>query len=305
MGTLDPELEPNRPGTAEEWAYFGLNAGLFLTLATLVWAVLFVMSAELPYIRPGADVVTSEKFRVLATRDVFEDAKGFKVLAFGNSRTMAGVRPEVFDAAAGGHADLVNFGLPGRTEYVDILKIVLAHGARPDFIFLQIPWAPDRNGRGTWLSSLLPPDHDTIQMLLPFRALPRDLFVFLLGAKAAGGIAAEYRRAQADAGLVVRQKGWYFIKAQSHYANDSLPADYSLPNDTPEAVPGRSLDPKGREYTELLTLARDYHFRVVMIPTPYRVGEFAADASGAGGLRPVPGEPQVFRLGPEDVLFSP
>ena len=303
MTGLDSEPEAVSPASAAEWRAFLVKLVLFVAIAAAVWLALDVVQNRLPYLTPGADVVSDKKFAILARRRLFGPADQVKVLAFGNSKTMAGIVPATFDQAAGAGVRLYNLGLPGRGDFLGVLKVALKSGNRPDYILLQIPW--DQAKLNRTLQDAIPSDHDTIQTLAPFRSLIRNLFVFEIEARKHGGFSAAYRDAAADASSMLAQDGYYFIKAQSHYPHDQLPADYRLPTDTPTVVSPRQLQPKGLDFAELRALQRTYGFKVILTPAPERVGEFAPPAARPDGLLPVPGAPGMFTLGPDYWLYPP
>ena len=300
---LDSEPEAAVPASAAQWRNFVVKTILFVMCAAGVWLVLDFVQIQLPYVTPGADIVSDKKFSVLAHRQLFGPSDQIKVLAFGNSKTMAGIIPATFDQAAGPGVRLYNLGLPGRADFLPILQVALKSGNRPNYLLLQIPW--DQTKRATTLQDQIPADHTVIQTIAPFRSVIRNLFVFEIEARKHGGFRAAYRDAAADVASMLAQDGYYFIKAQSHFPHDQLPGDYRLPTDTPSVISARPLLPKGQDFEELQALQRTYGFKIILTPTPERVGELAPPAQKADGLIPVPGAPGVFTLGPDYWLYPP
>ena len=66
------------------------------------------------------------------------------------------------------------------------------------------------------------------------RSVTFTLFVF--ASIGHGGISGFYRECAGIGEQVLRDRGYYFIKGQSHYPGDRLPDEFSLPTDTPDKL---------------------------------------------------------------------
>jgi hypothetical protein len=105
---------------------------------------------------------------------------------------------------------------------------------------------------------------------------------------------------------MLEERGWYFIKSQSHYEGDRLPDDYALPTDRPTNVASRPVPEQSFTRTRLAQLARRYGFQILLIPLPYRTGEFApAPAADSGRVVTIADQPLIRVLGPDYFSYSP
>ena len=301
MGTIESGVKDMRAATPQEWRRFGRGASRFVGLLAVVWLVLSSFQRAFPYLASGAALVAQDKFYILAGTKLFGPGDRFKVIAVGNSRTMAGVVPKIFDATAGEGVRIYNFGLPGDPRILPILEAVLDGGNRPDFVLLQAPWDTEQPAPTFW--NTLPNDHQIADAVFPFRKLPRDL-LFLLADSVHSNPAVVYRRNRAEADSVIRDEGWYFIRSQSHYPNDQLPSGYRLPTDHPDVAAARDLTPRGYEFERLKALAATYKFKVILIPPALRTGEIAPPKPAAG-LRALPSAGGFYTLGPDYVNYPP
>ncbi len=274
---------------------FLLFAGLFAS----VWLLLFVSYEKLRFVRPGSDLVSLEKTDTLAKQKLFTGHEKYRVIALGNSKTLASFKPDVFDRAFGGSVRSYNFGLPGEPRFLPVLETILQSGNRPTHLLLQLPWASDADDRQP---PLLKDDNRILQTLIPFRSFFRNLALFTFQSRHAGFV-AEWRHVKSEVESVDLNRGWYFISGQSHDPGNRLPPDFALPSDTPHQPLARSVDTSGAEYAELQKLARRYHFQVLIVPWSARVGEFAPAADD--GTRVVSQQPYIAALGPNYWLFAP
>ena len=85
-------------------------------------------------------------------------------------------------------------------------------------------------------------------------------------------------------------RGYYFIAGESHYPNDELPSDFKLDTDEPNTVKDRKVPTDLASFRRLNELANTYNFRVLLVPTYYRPGQFAAalglNSAAVDRLRP-------------------
>jgi hypothetical protein len=100
---------------------------------------------------------------------------------------------------------------------------------------------------------------------------------------------------------MVDNRGWYFIKWQSHYLNDRLPDDFSVPTDHPGQPDIRKIPAASLMRNRLLQLATKYNFQILMVPSYRRAGEFApaADADRDALVPTVPAASPVRVIGPD------
>jgi hypothetical protein len=286
---------------ANEWPRFRRNALAFVALFALVWLALDAIYVKLPYLRNGADVIASAKAEHVSRHRVFDADARYRVVAVGNSRTLAGFRPAVFTEALGGRVQAFNLGMPAENNFLPILERFLAAGNRPTHVLVQSAW-PDV-AAPTLLSALR--DNRAMNALLfPFRTLPRDLAVFAFDAHRQGGFIAAYRHAAEQAAAMIAERGWYFIEGQSHFAGHRLPADYSLPSDTPNVPYRRVIRSDGYLFHRLADLAARYHFEVLLVPEPLRQGEYAAATVPRLQLASMPDD-HIRAIGGDAVLYPP
>lgn len=248
-----------------------IKLALFLTLSALIWLGLWAGWRALPFVRPGSDLIYAAKFEQLSRQHLFAPADKTRVLVFGNSRTMAGFRPALFDSLMGPQVRSVNLAIPGDVRFLPVLKAALAGGNRPTHVVLTEPWDAVRQPSSVF--ARLTDDAALVNDFAPFRQFPRNLAVFVFQSHL--NLTAEYRHARGEVDQMLRDRGWYFIKSQSHYAHDQLPAGYLLATDSPNELYERRLVDSSLVHDELFALARQYGFRVVYVPVNLRLGEFA------------------------------
>lgn len=273
----------------------------FVLLLALVWAVLEWCYAAFPMIRPGADIVLDAKFRSLVKGQLFSPADRFRILVFGNSKTMAGFRPEEFDAAFAKGIRSYNLGLPGDGRFLPILKAALAAGNIPTHVFLTIPW--DNKPKPTALD-LLRDDESILYTLIPFRDLPRDIVVFV--ATSHFQFRQRYEESAHERARMLAQRGWYYIKGQSFFPSGELPDNYDIPTDHPDEFIPRAIPASSFILGELDRLARQYDFKVVLIPgNMRRHAEAAAPHADENRSVGIPGNANIRIIGPDYWIYPP
>ena len=274
----------------------------FAALFTAVWLLLYAAHMALPFLRPGAVVVVEAKFERLATGNMFLPQHRQRLMFFGNSKVLSGFRPLEFDAALGPATRSYNLGLPGESQFLPILETALNAGNVPTHVFLTIPW-DDKTRSPDWWDALRD-DAAISKALVPFKALPRDVTLFVYFSKFRFAEAMRAVAAQRD--LMLTQRGWYFIDSQSHHPGDRLPDDYRLPTDRPDRFESRGVPPRSLARERLERLARRHGFQIVFIPTYYRDGEFApARAADHTRALVVAGAPPMRMAGPDYWLYAP
>ncbi|WP_323498816.1 hypothetical protein [Variovorax sp. LG9.2] len=276
---------------------------LFIGLFALVWVALDFAHQKLRYVQAGSDLVLEEKYDKLSKQALFSGQEKYRVIAMGNSKTLSSFKPDVFDAAFPSDVRSYNFGLPGESQFLPVLRSILASGNRPTHLLLQLPWAPpDAAAKAL---PLLKDDNRILMTLIPFRRFFRDLTLFVFQSLHTG-VGAEWMRIKGEIDSVEKNRGWYFISGQSRYPNGQLPDDFALASDNAQATPVRALAPSGDDYAALLALAKQYEFKVVLVPWSARTGEYApAENSGSGAAKVVSQSPYIAERGPNYWLYPP
>ncbi|SAL86420.1 hypothetical protein AWB74_07695 [Caballeronia arvi] len=275
---------------------FIIRLALFLALSVLVWLGLWAAWRAVPFVRPGSDLISEAKFERLSRQALFNSGDKMRVLVFGNSKTMAGFRPALFDSLMGPHVRSVNLAIPGDSRFLPVLKAALEAGNRPTHIVLTEPWDALQQPPG--VLARLTDDAALANAIAPFRQFPRDLTLFVFQSHLR--VTAEYRRARDEAEQMLRDRGWYFIKSQSHYAHDQLPSGYHLPTDLPNKLYERELVDRSLVHDELFALARQYDFTIIFVPLNRRVGQSAPPpAADARRVKTISRHPHVVVIGPD------
>jgi hypothetical protein len=270
-------------------------------LAAGVWLALQWCYTALPMIRPGADIVLDAKFESLARSVMFLPEDHRRVLVFGNSKAMAGFVPEQFDAALGGQTRSYNLGLPGDARFLPILKATLETGNIPTHVLLTMPW--DDKPEPSLLDRLRD-DETVLYTVIPFRDLPRDIVTFVAASRL--HFRERYQEGERERAHMLDQRGWYFIKGQQFFDNGELPADFAIPTDHPAQYAPRALPAASYALDELDRLARQYGFKVLLVPNNMR-SHAAAAPPPADALRSagVPGHDDMRVLGPDYWVYPP
>jgi len=248
------------------------RSAAFLWLFALIWVLLYVAHVALPLIQSGAAIISTAKFERLVSSTMFEPQDRVRVLFFGNSKALSGIRPLEFDSAFQPGVRSYNLGLPGEPHFLPILEDALRAGNVPTHVALTVAWDDDDKRRG--LLSALQDDAAIGDALLPFRTFPRDVALFVFNSRL--HLLREARVAAAERDTMVAQRGWYFIRGQSHFPGDSLPDDYELPTDHPNRFEARPIPRYSQDRDRLEHLAIRYGFEVLLVPSFLRKGEAAA-----------------------------
>ncbi len=281
---------------------FGISLALFILATTTIWTILFSLQVHLPYVSNGAAVVGHFK-RSIAAKQSDYDNSNIRIAAFGDSRTLAAFNPRVFDALFAPKVRSYNFGIPGDSQFMPVLKTLLTSGTHPTHILLQyLPMDPVVED--SW-RKILKDDKLIVNTLFPFRNFVRDLFLFVSESRSDGGLLAHYRSNRDQIEKLEKDRGYYFIKSQSHYAGNRLPDGYSLPTDRPTQVLERYLNTSNNGFVELTSLANKYELQIFVVPTAVRPGELAVppeeDKSLSDRLKSFP---QIHVVGPAYWIFE-
>ena len=291
----------------ESWQYFRRGLLYFALLSATVWISLYALYIRFPYLQSGSDIVTAAKRVYSLTHPLFDNDADTRILVFGDSKTLAAFNPRVFDDRLSqdgipGKVQSFNEGLPGERRFVVYLEQLLASGIRPTHILAQ--FSPVEADHETTWREWLQHDKMIVDTLFPFRTLPRNLALFLFSAPAHGGIFEYYRESARLADQVIRDRGFFFIRGQSHFPGDRLPDEYALATDTPARPFGRAIDTTHSAFARLSALSQRYGFKVIFFPAPYRTGEFAS-APIRNSAEGIAGWPQFVIAGEDYWLMPP
>lgn len=295
-----PTVERERPAiAASQWLRPVTG---FILLFAAVWLSLYAAYTMLPFTRPGSVVIADAKFDTMVKGPMFGPQDRYRVMVFGHSRALTSVRPRELDAAMGPEFRSYNLGLPGEEQFLPILEAALEAGNVPTHVLLTLPW--DKKSEKPGFMDFVRNDPEIAKTLLPFRSFPRDLTLFLFENR--NRLAAAVHDVAAQRNSMLEERGYYFIKSQSHYRNDRLPDDYALPTDRPNRIDERKMAEKSLSRTRLEQLAAKYGFEVVFIPVPHRIGELAlAPAADNARLAAISDRPRIRVLGPDYFNYPP
>lgn len=274
----------------------------FAVAFAAVWLLLFSAQHLLPFVQNGGAVVGKVKYQMV-TEPLFDASDQARLFAFGNSKTLAGVNPETFEQQFGSRVHIVNLAIPGTEKFVDLLEKALAAGNRPTHILLQV--LPKRlEAETVW--STIKDNSKMINLVFPFRNYMRDAIIFVFEAGSPLNMARHYRSNGEQVARLFADRGYYFIKSQSRYPDDRLPTDYSLPTDQPKLVFKRDVDTEAPEFRRLYRLAEEYDFSILLVPTVYRRGQYAAPDRPEDTLTAaVSPFRRIHVVGPPYLLYEP
>jgi hypothetical protein len=287
------------PTAEKSWRRFRQDFLLFVVSLATIWLILYYLY---PFVRNGAETISATKVAYLESQSIFSPNSRARVLAFGNSKILAGFNPAVYDPTVGLNIESFNAGRPGNNRFLDFLRPILARGTRPTHILVLTPPPDELTWRDYWLHDGL-----IVNLLFPFRYFPRDLALFVASAPHEGGIVSSYKKNALAVTRAIADRGYFFIKGQSFFSGDRLPDDYRLPTDSPKIAPPRIIDPDAPAFKELIRLAATYGFKVIFIPTPYRTGEVAPPEPmpSKEAATQLPSTPGIYVAGPSRWLFEP
>jgi hypothetical protein len=185
----------------------------------VLWGFFFLIFKSLPFVSAGAEVVYRAKVRQETTGNIFPSDHSLKrVIIFGDSKVLAGFIPKYFDALAANDRLKVysyNSGYPARSTFVPQLAAMVKHdGAVPDILLLTSPWQSYRDKFNIFNPHIN--DHDTAELLFPFRYFARDSLSFLVTSRFHGGPVSFYRESANNEAKMLADRGYYFVSEQSH-----------------------------------------------------------------------------------------
>lgn len=269
---------------------------VFVGLFSVCWLLLYVVHAALPLVQSGALAINAAKFDRLAGQPMFAPGDRTRIMVFGNSKVVSGFDPSQFDAAFGPGVRSYNLGLPGDEHFVPLLEAALAAGNIPTHVLVTLPW--DAKAETAPPLAILYDDNRIINTLLPFRAILRDLVLFAYNNRFNFVAGIRYAKSQLD--LMVENRGWYFIRWQSHFLNDELPDGFTIPTDRPDRIEVRQWPAHSLARDRLMQLATQYGFQVLLVPSYRRSGEFApAPSADADRDTVISTSPRVRLIGPD------
>ncbi len=278
---------------------------VFLALLALPGIALSWIHRGFPFVRPGYELVVEEKARMAREGGIFPVGKAGRprVAVFGSSVALSGFVPRLFEELSGGTVDAYNMGLPGSVLYFDQLESLVQSGQVPTHVVVTNPWGGDDPPRGL---ALLFNDSALRDAVAPFHDTPRDLVLFALRARSVGGWKKLYADTRHVLTALREDKGFHFIKSQSHYPNDALPDDFRLPSDRPNEVRWQSFHASGAPFERLCRLARDHGIKVLIVPRYLRRGEGAEPPAEDNVVaEQLKSYPEIEVIGPTYWLLPP
>jgi hypothetical protein len=277
--TAAQEVVPARNKQLSDRAQlFRMVAGSSGGFAAL-WLFFYSLFLAFPYISSGSDIVYRAKLQLEQNGEVFpKGVRAQRVLAFGDSRILAGFIPDQFDSFARRDSrDTYSFnsGFPARSTFVPQLKTMADRGQAPDLLLLTLPWQDAKGGFDPF--NVAGNDHELVERLFPFRYFVRDLASFLLASPAHGGPANFYDLSRRSVDRMMESRGYYFIAEQSRFADESLPYNFHLDTDKPGVVdPSREKGAVGSvELQQLRETLTQHHISCYYVPYYLRQGAYA------------------------------
>jgi hypothetical protein len=293
----------NRSLTAREWSRFRQDFLLFLAASGIVWMLLYGVYWAFPFVQNNSAAITARKIDFLTSQPIFSAEAKVRILAFGNSKILTGLDPATFRAMLSSGIELFNAGRPNTTDFVILLKQILARGTRPTHLLVQTP--PIDEDEESW-SDLFSHDRRLVETLFPFRDFPHDLAQLLALARREGSILNAYKEHAQAVDRVIADQGYFFVKWNALFPGGRLPDDYQLPTDLSNRDPQRVIDQEAPAFKELAGLSAIYRFKVIFIPSPFRKGEIAApDPSQMERVEALSQVPNFFVAGPAGWVLEP
>ncbi|MEI8197859.1 MAG: hypothetical protein WCI73_18340 [Phycisphaerae bacterium] len=256
--------------------------------AALTWAVWSYKPHHLVVLEAKRAAVRDGRF---ATR-----AGAVPVLFFGNSITLAGLQPQVFDTLSGHATDSWNLGLPALpiSAHYYVLRDYLARNPAPGYIVLQL--AVD-DGNNPYFDNACegagPLEILALACYTPYHRIllnyfnPRQRYSDAVNQMAYDAVfarahladhVAQARRVAAEA---IAERGYYLIQAQA-YPDGRLPDDFAIHNPEPRPAPTPDFNVAQDSYVEaFFQLAQAHQFQVLLIEPPVLANTHTARAAPA------------------------
>jgi hypothetical protein len=250
-----------------------------LLVFAALYSFFYAVDAGFPYLTSGSELVTHLKYDLARDGRPFDTSRGLKVMAFGNSKMLAGFIPSLFDEemsrAGMPGVESYNYGLPGDSRFVAPLETLIARGTIPDVVLLLYPW-PASDEPGPTFLHFAEHDAEIMDWLFPFHKLIRDFSIMVIDAHGVPRLVREnYLENERSVKQVEADKGYYFIARESHYPNHELPPDLKIATDAPNVVFPRII-PSGPVFYRLASVFRMHHIKCILVPGYFREGQLAA-----------------------------
>jgi hypothetical protein len=274
----------------------------FALIFALIWMGLYEVQTRFPYLQTGSDVIFQTKTRIERTPHLFKKPDAIGVLLFGNSRSLAGFVPDVFDGAMaknGQATESYNLGLPAYPYFVNRLRAILAAGNVPKYIMVTVPWPEDEPGADVF--HFIQHDSQIMDELFPFHLLVRDLLISLTRGRGAFNY---YEINRKIVERMLADRGYFFIYDSALFPDYKLPSNFRESYDTPTQIYQRQSTVRAREFRNMNQLLETYHVTCLLVPMYGRVGQMAPpplDVRLAAELAPYP---RIKLIGPDYVLFE-
>jgi hypothetical protein len=239
--------------------------------------------------------------------DLFPAEAQRRVLVVGHSYTMTGFEPLLFDKLGSNVCSAFNLGLPvtlfGRRIYSldETLDMLERSGNAPTHVLVtwRDPWPPAESRPKPSLWNWITPKFDSaaaMQRLFPFKQIGRDGLIFLARSCAHGGPAVFREASNNEVSKMLHNRGYYFMKSDSIFPSDELPANFCARSDSPNIGMGRDI--KVWEQFVSGLKRRTNGPRILLVPNYYRANSCAPALSNAE-LREVLGRYGIEVVGPD------
>lgn len=271
------------------------------------WLVFYRVWKACPQITPGSLRVYDEKLSTVQKSDLFPAEAQRRVLVVGHSYTMTGFEPLLFDKLGSNVCSAFNLGLPvtlfGRRIYSldETLDMLERSGNAPTHVLVtwRDPWPPAESRPKPSLWNWITPKFDSaaaMQRLFPFKQIGRDGLIFLARSCAHGGPAVFREASNNEVSKMLHNRGYYFMKSDSIFPSDELPANFCARSDSPNIGMGRDI--KVWEQFVSGLKRRTNGPRILLVPNYYRANSCAPALSNAE-LREVLGRYGIEVVGPD------
>lgn len=275
------------------------------------WLVCYWVWKACPQIIPGSLRVYDEKLSAIQRSALYPAEAQCRVLVVGHSYTMTGFEPLSFDELGSNVCSAFNLGLPvtlfGRRIYTldETLDMLEKSGNAPTHVLVtwRDPWPPAESRPEPSLWNWVTPKFDSaaaMQRLFPFKQIGRDGLIFLARSWAHGGPAMFRQASDNEVSKMLHNRGYYFMKSDSTYPSDELPASFCTRSDSPTVGMGRNIKVWEKFVSGLKR--RTNGPRILLVPNYYRANSCAPAPSNAE-LREVLGRYGIEVVGPDYIQY--
>ncbi|HZZ43663.1 MAG TPA: hypothetical protein VFE58_12055 [Tepidisphaeraceae bacterium] len=298
---LRPLLNPPPIDHRKEYRRIALHLIKFGAVLAALWILLDVVYESFPYTRSGVDIVIAAKAEQARTAPIFAPNAKIRLVVFGVSTAMTGFRPALFDSLFEGQVSSYNMAIPESKNVVAALQAMIARGEIPTHIFLTSPWlevAPPS------FFQPIPSDQQAAKLLFPFHWMPRDLAIFAIRSRSAGGIRKFYEHNRNITQQMIADRGWYFIEASSLFPDHRLPPDFHTSNDHPNLPDYRPPQNLGVEFNAMYKILEQHHIRAYVVPIYSRASGSCPPAPDKHPYLPDDSKfPLIKTIGPDYFLY--